>query len=63
MTIHYSRSGREITAWIEHNGLRISEGFSDRSLEEAIGRLVTDLAQRDDPNARPRIALVEVVAA
>ena len=58
MTIYYSEQGRTVTAWIEQGGVRVYEA-SGSSLELAVGRLVYALSQRDDPQAKPRIRIVE----
>lgn len=58
MTIHYSTTGRTVTAWIERDGVRVWEASGD-SLELAIGRLIYSLSQRDDPNAKPHVEIVE----
>jgi hypothetical protein len=58
MTIHYELQGRTVTAWLERKGVRIAEA-SGNSLEMAIGRLIYELSQRDDPAATPRLRVVE----
>ena len=58
MTIYYSQQGRTVTAWIEQGGVRVYEASGD-SLAEAGWRLVEALANRDDPQAKPCVRIVE----
>jgi hypothetical protein len=57
MTIYYSEIEDGVTVWIELDGVRSYE-TSASSLEEAIGQMMIDLANRDT-RARPKIQLVE----
>jgi hypothetical protein len=58
MTIYCSKQGGTVTAWIEQGGVRVYEASGD-SLAEAGWRLIEALANRDDPQAKPRIVIVE----
>ena len=58
MTIHYGTRGSRYTAWLERRGVRTFEG-EGKSLAESVFNLIALLANRDDPDARPRLRLVE----
>jgi hypothetical protein len=58
MKIYCSTKGDTVTAWIEDHGKRVWEADGD-TLELAVGRLIYALSQRDDPNATPKVEIVE----
>ena len=59
MTYFCTHQDNVWTVWIGTRTHRVYEA-SDPSLELAMGKLAYALSQRDDPNARPYVHLVEV---